>query len=99
MNPEPKRLIVGEGKISGYLSIFLSLISFGAVICFLFPEYLTTEEFRTKYPIEVIRWMLFSTLVASFLFAFLSLLLSKKAKHAFAAVSYTHLTLTTKRIV
>ena len=38
MNPEPKRLIVGEGKISGYLSIFLSLISFGAVICFLFPE-------------------------------------------------------------
>ena len=87
MNPEPKRLIVGEGKISGYLSIFLSLISFGAVICFLFPEYLTTEEFRTKYPIEVIRWMLFSTLVGSFLFAFLSLLLSKKAKHAFAGMT------------
>ena len=87
MNDEPKRLIIGEGKISGYLSIFLSLISFGAVICFLFPEYLTTEEFRTKYPIEVIRWMLFSTLVASFLFAFLSLLLSKKAKYAFAGMT------------
>ena len=87
MIEEPKRLIIGEGKISGYLSIFLSLISFGAVICFLFPEYLTTEEFRTKYPIEVIRWILFSTLVASFLFAFLSLLLSKKAKYAFAGMT------------
>ena len=87
MIEEPKRLIIGEGKISGYLSIFLSLISFGAVICFLFPEYLTTEEFRDKYPIEIIRWVLFSTLVASFLFAFLSLLLSKKAKYAFAGMT------------
>ena len=87
MNEEPKRLIIGEGKISGYLSIFLSLISFGAVICFLFPEYLTTEEFRDKYPIEIIRWVLFSTLAASFLFAFLSLLLSKKAKYAFAGMT------------
>jgi len=87
MIEEPKRLIIGEGKISGYLSIFLSLISFGAVICFLFPEYLTTEEFRDKYPIEIIRWVLFSTLAASFLFAFLSLLLSKKAKYAFAGMT------------
>ena len=80
---EPKRARIGEGRISGYLSVFFSLISFGAVICFLFPEYFTTEEFRDKYPMEIIRRLLFGCLLFSFLFAFLSLLLSKKAKYAF----------------
>jgi len=84
---EPKRLLIGEGVISGYLSVFFSLISLGAVICFLFPEYFTTEEFRDKYPIELIRWALFSCLVFSFLFAFTSLLLSKKAKYGFMGMT------------
>ena len=84
---EPRRLTIGEGLISGYLSVFLSLVSLGAVICFLFPEYFTTEEFRDRYPIELIRWILFFCLVFSFLFAFSSLLLGKKAKYAFIGMT------------
>ena len=38
------RLKIGEGYISGYISIFLALISFGGVLCFLFPEIFTTPE-------------------------------------------------------
>ncbi len=87
MNQESKRTILGEGLISGYLSIFFSLLSLGAVICFLFPEYLTTAEFRVNYPIDIFRWMIFGGLVFSFLFAFLSLLLSKRAKLAFIGMS------------
>ena len=87
MNQESKRTILGEGLISGYLSIFFSLLSLGAVICFLFPEYLTTAEFRVNYPIDIFRWMIFGGLVFSFLLAFLSLLLSKRAKFAFIGMS------------
>ena len=56
-------------------------------IASLFPEYLTTAEFRINYPINVFRWMIFGGLVFSFLFAFLSLLLSKRAKFAFIGMS------------
>ena len=87
MNQEIKKAILGEGIISGYLSIFFSLLSLGAVICFLFPEYLTTAEFRINYPINIFRWMIFGGLVFSFLFAFLSLLLSKRAKFAFIGMA------------
>ena len=87
MHSENKKAILGEGLISGYLSIFFSLLSFGAVLCFIFPEYLTTQQFRINYPIDVFRWMIFGALAFSFLFAFLSLLLSKKAKYAFIGMS------------
>ena len=87
MYSEDKKAILGEGLISGYLSVFFSLLSFGAVLCFLFPEYLTTAEFRVNYPIDVFRWLIFGALTFSFLFAFLSLLLSKRAKYAFIGMS------------
>jgi len=77
-----KKLNIGEGKISGALSIFFSLISLGAVACFLFPEYLTTQDFRINYPLEVFRWLVFACLVFSFVFALLSFLLSKSIKMA-----------------
>ena len=87
MTQEPKKVLLGEGKISGYLAIFFSLISFGAVICFLFPEYFTTEEFRSNYPIEILRWVLFGCLLFSFMFALLSILLSKMSKNAFIGMT------------
>lgn len=87
MNQENQKAILGEGLISGYLSIFFSSLSLGAVMCFLFPEYLTTAEFRINYPINIFRWMIFGSLIFSFVFAFLSLLLSKRAKLAFIGMS------------
>ena len=75
-----QRLRIGEGKISGYLSIFLAVISLGAVICFHFPEYFTTPEFRAVYPVDVLRWVLLVCLVLAFGFALTSFLLSGKTK-------------------
>ena len=78
--PVPSRLRIGEGTISGYLSIFLAALSLGAVICFHFPEKLTTPEFRAIYPIDVLRSVLLGCLVLAFAFAFTSFLLSGRTK-------------------
>ena len=72
----PARLRIGEGKISGYLSIFLAVVSFGAVLCFLFPEHLTTPEFREAYPLDALRGVLLACLVLSYAFALTSFMLS-----------------------
>ena len=67
--PPVGRLKIGEGKISGYLSIYLGVISLGAVLCFHFPEYFTTPEFRVHYPLETLRYALLGCLVLAFAFA------------------------------
>jgi lathosterol oxidase len=74
MTGQPQRLRIGEGTISGYLSIFLALLCLGAVICFHFPAYVTTPAFRAHYPLDVLRWLLLAGLVASFAFAMTSFL-------------------------
>lgn len=51
---QPERLRVGDGKISGYLSILLSLLSLGGVVCFHFPEYFTTLDFRAFYSADIL---------------------------------------------
>lgn len=83
---EPKRLQIGEGKISGYLSIFLSLVSLGAVICAYFPEYLTTADFRNMYHPQMIKWSVLGCLVLSFGFALTSFLLSKKTSYGLFSI-------------
>ena len=40
--PSPLRL--GEGRISGAIAVLLGACSLLAVLCFHFPEYLTTAE-------------------------------------------------------
>ncbi|WP_108869058.1 sterol desaturase family protein [Aquimarina aquimarini] len=81
-----KRLKIGEGKISGYISIFLAIICFGSVICAYFPEYLTTADFRKLYTPKYIKWVLLGLLVLSFGFALTSFILSKKTKLGFMAI-------------
>lgn len=87
----PSRLEIGEGRISGYLSVFLGALSLAAVACFHFPEYFTTPEFRTHYPVELLRNVLLVCLVLAFGFAMLSALLSRKARHAVTGVSISAL--------
>ena len=43
----------GSGWISGVLSAALGLIGLGAVLCFLFPELLTTPEARAADSIRL----------------------------------------------
>jgi sterol desaturase/sphingolipid hydroxylase (fatty acid hydroxylase superfamily) len=68
----------GEGKISGYVSIFLALLSFFAVFCFKFPEIFTSPEFREIYTGASMRMLLTGVMIASFFFAMLSFVLSNK---------------------
>ncbi|HAK51850.1 MAG TPA: sterol desaturase, partial [Gammaproteobacteria bacterium] len=86
-----ERLRIGEGQVSGYLSISLGLISLGGVICFHFPEYFTTAEFRSLYPTEMLRWLLLLCLILAFGFALLSFLLGTSSKLAFTGVMITAL--------
>ena len=78
---------IGEGYISGFLSILFACLSFGAALCLLFPEYLTTEEFRNAYPAWLFRAMLFGCLLVAFCFAFSSFLLSRKSKLGLIGIS------------
>jgi sterol desaturase/sphingolipid hydroxylase (fatty acid hydroxylase superfamily) len=80
---------IGEGKISAALSMFLAVISLGAVICFHFPEHFTTPEFRDAYPVEVLRWVLLACLVLAYAFAVTSFLLRGKNKLALLGVIIT----------
>ncbi len=79
------RLKIGEGKISGYISIFLSLLGLCGVICFKYPEWLTTPEFREVYTGESMKILMTSVIIASFFFGLLSFVLSKK-KYALIGV-------------
>jgi hypothetical protein len=81
-----RRLHIGEGFISGYVSIFLALLAVGAVCCFRFPEYLTTPEFREVYSGEAMKTLLMGGLVASFFFATVSFMLSQRKKLAVAGI-------------
>ena len=48
----------GEGRISGAFSIVFGAMALGGVLCFLFPERLTTPEFRAQYDVEIMRRLL-----------------------------------------
>jgi sterol desaturase/sphingolipid hydroxylase (fatty acid hydroxylase superfamily) len=76
------KVTVGEGRISGYISIFLGIMSFLSVFCFKYPEWLTTPEFREIYTGESMKMLLTAVIIASFFFAVLSFILSKQKKLA-----------------
>ena len=81
-----KRLTIGEGKISGYVSIFLAILSFLAVFCFKYPKIFTSPQFREVYTGEQMKTLLVSTIIASFFFAVLSFILSKKKSYALIGI-------------
>ena len=79
-NKTTGRLKVGEGIISGYVSIFLGVVSVLAILCFQFPDKFTTPEFRALYDVEILRKVLMGVIIGSLLFAALSFLLSRRKK-------------------
>src|SRR5690606_748532 len=66
----------------GYISIFLATLAFIGVFCFYFPEQLTTPEFREIYTKDSMEALMTIVVIASFFFALLSLILSKRLKWA-----------------
>ena len=70
VDPMPhKSFRIGDGRISGYLSCALGILSFLAVLCFLFPSYLTTAELRAAYDVEFLKTVLMVGMIFSLVFA------------------------------
>jgi hypothetical protein len=53
-----KAFSIGAGRISGYLSSFLGVMSLLAVLCFMYPTQLTTAELRESYDLDLLRQVL-----------------------------------------
>ena len=79
---QTKRLKIGEGKISGIVSIFLATLSLLGILCFKFPEWLTTPDLRNVYSKELVENLMFLAIVTSFGFSILSFVLSKQKRYA-----------------
>lgn len=87
------RYQIGKGIVSGYLSVFLSLLALGGVICFYFPEQLTTPEFREIYTVKSMKVVLTATIIMALLFGLFNVLLSKDRKRGMVGVFIACLTI------
>ncbi len=86
MSSFTQRTSFGQGYISGYICIFLGVLSLFAILCFHFPAHFTTAEFREVYTGELMKQLLMGVIIASFFFATLSFLLSKRKKLALVGI-------------
>ncbi len=69
---------IGDGRLSGALSIALGGLALLAVLCFRFPELLTTPELRALYPLDLLRAVLFVALLLALAFGALAVLLGNR---------------------
>lgn len=81
-----KEFVFGTGKISGYISLFLGVLSFLAVLAFQFPSYLTTAELRNVYDSHFLQQVLKYSMWAALGFSILTFILGANGgqtrKHA-----------------
>ena len=71
----------GEGRISAYSACTLGVLSLLAVLCYRFPEYLTTPDLRAAYDGETLRVVLRVAMWASLGFAGLAFVLGRAQRH------------------
>ncbi len=86
MEKRNKRMKIGQGRISAALSIFLGTLSLLGILCFKFPEQLTTPEFREIYTISMVENLMLGGIILTFVFALVSLLLNKSKKLAVVGI-------------
>lgn len=81
----------GQGKISGVISVFLSVLCLLGVLCFRYPEILTTPELRQIYPVDLLRDVLAFCLLAAFTMGITSYVLSQNKTLSLIGVAITSL--------
>lgn len=67
----------GEGKISAYSAVFLGALSLLAVLAYLYPSYLTTNELRQVYDATFLQKLLKYGMYFSLFFGVLTFILKK----------------------
>jgi sterol desaturase/sphingolipid hydroxylase (fatty acid hydroxylase superfamily) len=55
----------GKGMVSGVIALMLAVLCFLGVLAFHFPEYLTTPQLRKSYSVDVMRQLLYWSMVIS----------------------------------
>jgi len=80
---------VGQGRISGYLSFSLGMLSFLAVCAWRFPSWLTTAELRNVYDPEQLRVLLMACMWASLGFGGLTFVLGRRKRMGATGVLLT----------
>lgn len=83
------RLIFGQGLIATIVALTLGVLCLLGVLAFHFPQYLTTPELRRSYSVDVMRQLLFVSLLISGGLSLASIILGKYRRLnglAFAAV-------------
>ncbi|HEX5319231.1 MAG TPA: hypothetical protein VFW46_08740, partial [Stellaceae bacterium] len=83
----------GEGKISGWISVTLGALSVLGVLCFHYPDYLTTPQLRAAYTVEQRRTLLGAGMIFSAAFGFVTFALNRHKFMGAAGISLTLLAL------
>ena len=84
-----KAFRIGEGRISGYVSMFLGISSFLAVLCYKFPSYLTTTDLRAIYDAAYLQTILKFTMWTSLGFGILTFILNNKKRMGAVGILFT----------
>ncbi len=74
----PPEFRLGDGKLSGVLSVFLGWLALGGVAALRLPAYLTSPELRLAYPLAAVRALIALVLGGAIVLGGLSLLLSRR---------------------
>lgn len=85
MDEEPS-FDIGRGWISGYASATLGLLSLCGVLCFRYPQLLTSEQFRAAYSTGFARAALFGALLTAYLGGVVSYGLNKSKGPAWIGI-------------
>jgi sterol desaturase/sphingolipid hydroxylase (fatty acid hydroxylase superfamily) len=83
----------GKGMISGVIALSLAILCFLGVMAFHFPEYLTTPQLRKSYSVDVMRLLLFWSLVVAGALSLLNVVLGRARWLALAAFALIALSL------
>ena len=84
-----RHFAVGQGRISGYASLVLGAMSLLAVLCWRYPDLLTTPELRNVYDPEVLRIVLMASMWASLAFACSTFVLNRKKRMGAIGMLFT----------
>jgi sterol desaturase/sphingolipid hydroxylase (fatty acid hydroxylase superfamily) len=74
----------GKGMVSGVIALGLAILCFLGVLAFHWPEYLTTPQLRQAYKVDVVRQLMFWSLVLSGSIALFNIIRGRARWLAFA---------------
>lgn len=86
MDTENRQL--GQGWVSGMLSVLLGFAGLSAVLCLLYPQWFTVEDARGYYNVGLIRIALHVVLISAFVLGAISLALRQHKALGFTGVTF-----------